>query len=452
MKTPIYHCNSDSITPAQSLSLVRYALGLFLLLVAVSFSVIGQAAQSQPSSQAQRQIVKTPALREKIYKVLTEAQAKAEENKQDEALKILDRLKSSSSLNSYEAAMMWKFYAYIYYSLDKNEQAIQSYEKLLAQEALPQALESEALYSAGQLYFVQENYKKSIEYLNRWLTVVESPSPQAYVMIGQAYYQLGQMDKALPPITKAIGMVESDGETPKESWYLLLRALHFEKNDYKQGAVVLEKLIKHYPKKEYWVQLSSTYGELKQEQKQLSTLEIAYRQGLLDKESEWLTLAQLMIFNDIPYKAAKIIEQGIEKGIIKQEKDNLKLLSYAWSTAQEAQKALPVLAKAAETSESGEIDIQLGSTYYQLDEWEKAIAFLRKGINKGDIKHKDNAYMMLGLALFNANRFEDARYAFKEAAKFEGSKSSATQWLNYVNNEINRRDLLAQTLESLDKP
>lgn len=426
---------------------VRLLLSTALLAAAFSVYASGSTAASQAS---QRQTVKTPALREKIYKVLSEAQAKAEQDKPDDAIRILDRLQGSASLNSYEAAMMWKFYAYIYYSQDQHDQAIQSYLNVLKQDALPQALESEALYSIGQLYFAKEDYKQAIDYLNRWLASVDSPKPQAYIMLGQAYYQLNQMQKALGPIQQAISMVEASGETPKESWYLLQRALYFEQGNYKDGAKVLEKLIKHYPKKDYWVQLSAAYGELKQEKRQLSTLEIAYRQGLLDKESELLTLAQLMIFNDIPYKAAKILERGIAQGIITSEKDNLKLLSYAWSTAQEAKKALPVLAKAAETSQSGEIDIQLGSTYYQLDEWNKAVAHLRKGLDKGDIKHKNNAYMMLGLALFNLNQFEDARYAFKEAAKFAASAPSATQWLHYVDKEIERRDLLAQTLESLD--
>ena len=423
------------------------------MLFAGQLACFGASASAEPSNAPQtetRQTKKTPALREKIYKILSEAQTQAENNQAAQALASLDRLKKNTSLNSYEKAMMWKFYAYIYYSQENHDKAITSYLNVLKQEALPNALESEALYSLGQLYFVKEEYKQAIAYLNRWFDLVESPKPQAYIMLGQAYYQLNDITQALPPIQSAISLVEQKGEIAKESWYLLLRALYFEQKHYQQAANTLEKLIQHYPKKDYWVQLSSAYAELKQDKKQLSALEIAYRQNLLDKESEWLTLAQLMIFNDVPYKAAKVLERGINDGIISQSKDNLKLLSYAWSSAQEAKKALPVLIKAAETSNTGEIDIQLGSTYYQLDEWQKAVSFLQKGINKGDVKSKENAYMLLGLSLFNLNLFEDARYAFKEAAKFNGAKASANQWLAYVDNEIKRRDLLAQTLESLE--
>ena len=419
-------------------------LGLNLFMVALL------ALSPSLASGAERQTKKTPALREKIYKVLSEAQAAAEANKQTDALKTLDRLKKNSSLNNYEMAMMWKFYAYIYYSQDKYDQAINAYEQVLKQDALPEALETEALYSTAQLYFVKENYKKAIEYINRWFALVDSPKPQAYIMLGQAYYQTGEMNKALKPIQNAISMEENKGKIPKESWYLLLRAIYFEKNDYKSAAVVMEKLVKHYPKKEYWVQLSAAYGELKQETKQLSALEIAYRQDLLDKENEWLTLAQLLLNKDVPYKAAKVLQRGMDKGIIKQDKDNLKLLSYAWSTAQEAKKALPVLEQAAKTSKSGEIDIQLGSTYYQLDKWQEATSYLRKGLKKGVSKNQDNAFMVLGLSLFNLNQFEDALYAFKQAAKTKRSKASASQWISYVESEIARRDVLAKTLKAME--
>ncbi len=434
------------------LSSPRYiAIAAMVLTSLTTLSSATQAKQTATPSQSQpRKTIKTPALRENIYKVLSQAQAKAEENKPLEAIAILNRLKNKSTLNSYEAAMMWKFYAYIYYSQDKHDQAIHSYEQLLQQEALPLALESEALYSAAQLYFVKEKYQKTIDYLNQWFALVDSPKPQAHIMLGQAYYQQNDINKALTPIKTAISMVEDHSEPAKESWYLLLRAIYFEQNNYQQGVAVLEKLVKHYPKKDYWVQLSSTYGELKQDKKQLSTLEIAYRQGLLDKETEWLTLAQLFIFADIPYKAAKVLEKGMNKGIIAPDEDNLKLLSYAWSTAQEAEKALPALVKAAEKSQSGEIDIQLGSTYYQLDQWDKAVTYLRKGLKKGNTKNASNAQMILGMALFNLNRFDDARHAFTKAAQYEASKASATQWLNYLNNEQERREMIAQTLNSMD--
>jgi len=406
-------------------------------------------AHAEENATPQRQTKKTPALREKVYKVLSEAQAKAEDNHYAEAIAILDKLQKTDTLNSYEAAMMWKFYAFIYYSQDDYDQAIKAYDQLLRQEALPEVLETEALYHSGQLYFVKENYKKAIELLNRWFGLVTNPKPQAYILIGQAHYQQGNMDQALQFIQKAVAIEEQAGRTPKENWYLLLRAIYFEKNNYKEVAKVLEKLVRHYPKKSYWVQLSGIYGEIKQDKKQLSAMEIAYRQGLLDQEKEWLNLAQLFIYQDVPYKAAKVLDEGMKKGIVKEDQDNLKLLSYAWSASQEAKKALPVLQQAADQSKSGDLNIQLGTTYYQLDQWDQAVSAIRSGIKKGDLKKPGNAYLILGLSLFNMDEFDDALYAFKQAAKSEDSKTTANQWINYVQQEIERRTILAKTLEAM---
>ena len=51
---------------------------------------------------------------------------------------------------------------------------------------------------------------------------------------------------------------------------------------------------------------------------------------------------------------------------------------------------------------------------------------------------------MLGMALFNQKRLEQARRAFTKAASDNRSKRAATQWIAYVDSEIKRRDLLKQ--------
>jgi hypothetical protein len=53
---------------------------------------------------------------------------------------------------------------------------------------------------------------------------------------------------------------------------------------------------------------------------------------------------------------------------------------------------------------------------------------------------------MLGMALFNQKRLEQARRAFEKAARDNRSKRAATQWIAYVDSEIKRRDLMKQDL------
>lgn len=434
--------------PMVLMKALAFRVGLCGVCLLLQMPLTAHAQTDQNSSE--RETVTTPTMREQVYRTLSEAQEKAEANQTAEAIATLDRLRNRGSLNSYEAAMMWRFYASIYYSQDNYDDAIQAYQNLLNQSDVPEALETEALYSLGQLYFVREDYKGAIELLERWLKLVTNPAPKAYVFLAQAYYQTEEFGKALNPIQRAVDIVEKQGKVPREDWYMLLRAIHFEQNDYAAMARVLETLVKHYPKKSYWVQLSGIYGELKQEDKRLSALEIAYRQNLLDEENELITLAQLLLRAEVPYKAARVLEKGMKDGIIKEDKDNLRLLSNAWTMAQEAEKNLPTLIQAARISDTGELDVRLGQTYYQLDQWEQAVTSFRRGLNKGAPDQADNAYLLLGLSLYNLDRLDDATDTFRQATKYDDSRDEARRWIEYLEKEKERREQLAQSILELE--
>ncbi len=60
---------------------------------------------------------RVPALREKVYSQLARAQKLADDGDAKAGLAALDSIKErSSSMNSYEIAMMHNFYGFIYYN------------------------------------------------------------------------------------------------------------------------------------------------------------------------------------------------------------------------------------------------------------------------------------------------------------------------------------------------
>ncbi len=54
--------------------------------------------------------------------------------------------------------------------------------------------------------------------------------------------------------------------------------------------------------------------------------------------------------------------------------------------------------------------------------------------------------MVLGTALFNQKKLEQARASFQLALREERGKRAAQQWIRYLDNEMLRRDLLNQEL------
>ena len=403
------------------------------------------AAIAQDKKPDTRETRRTPALRNNVYEKLAKAQEAAEAKDLNGAAKILDDMISSggkSALNSYELANVYNLYAFIYYSKEDYAKALKAYEEVVAQPDIPLAMEINTKYTIAQLYFVQEEWQKGINALLGWFAVTDNPNPNAYVLLAQGYYQTKDYDKALLNVEKAIDMYKADNKLPKEQWYNLARFLYFEKNDIKNAVVTLEELLKYYPKKEYWVQISHLYGEQKKENLQLAAMDTAYVQGMLDKGPEQVTMAYLYLNGEVPYKAGKVMEKGLKNGSIQPTSKNYELAGTSWRQAQELEKSVAAMEEAAAKSDTGELYARLGNIYLDSDQNKEAIVAINKGLSRGGVKRADTARLVLGMAYFNEKQYDKAREAFKAAGRDERSAKYAQQWLQYLDSELDRQSKL----------
>lgn len=417
---------------------LQIELGLSPLSVALA------AEQAKKSQEATR---RTPALRNNVYEQLSAAQVAAEAKDLGTAKRILDEMiagSGKSALNSYELANVYNLYAFIQYSKEDYNGALQSYEKVVSQPDIPLAMEINTRFTIAQLYFVQEQWQKGIDALLKWFAMTDTPNANAYILLAQGYYQVKDYDKALLNVQKAISMSKEADKIPKEQWYNLARYLYFEKNDTKNTVVVLEELLKYYPKKEYWVQISHLYGEQKKETQQLAAMETAYVQGMLDKDNEQVTMAYLYLNADVPYKAAKVMDKGLKNDSIEGKSKNWELTGNAWRQAQELDKAIPAMEEAAAKSDKGELYARLGNVYLDNDEFKKAITAINKGLSRGGIKRPDTAQLVLGMAYFNTQQYDKARTAFAAAGRDKRSAEYAKQWTGYMDSELERQKSLQE--------
>ena len=429
-------------------------LAVPVLALQVALTQVQQLAGFQPLGSAQAQQEKeeqetrrTPALRNKVYEKLSEAQAFAEEKKLREAAEVLDGMISSggrNELNSYELANVYNLYAFIHYSNQDYNKAVQAYENVVKQPEIPLAMEINTRYTIAQLYFVQERWREGIAALEKWFEMSDTPNANAYVLLSQGYYQLKDYDEALRNIEIAIDLYRDKDKVPKEQWFNLARFLYMEKNQLDNAQATLEELLFFYPKKQYWVQLGYIYSERRNESRQLAAMETAYDQDMLEKDGEYRNLASLFLSQSVPYKAGKVLEEGFEEELVEDNAKNWELLAGAWRQAQEVDWAIPAMEKAASKSDSGELYARLGSIYLDGEQFEKAIQAIRKGLQRGGVKRPDNARLVMGMAYFNTNQYEKARDAFRAAGRDERSEQYARQWIKYMNSEIERQEKLAE--------
>jgi len=429
------------------------SVSLALLLVADQAFDAGfvSTATAQDAPKKERETRKTPALRNNIYERLAEAQAFAEAKQYTEAEAVLndmlDATSKKSKLNRYELANVYNTYAYLRYAVEDYDGALNYYQKVIDQRPeIPLALEINTLYTVAQLYFLQENWRKGIDTLNTWMSVTDTPSTNAYVLLANGYFQLKDYDKSLSNIQIAIDREEAAGKLPKEQWYNLARFIHFDRDNFREALDILEILIMYYPKKQYWVQASHLYGEEKDEARQLAMLEATYEQNLLDRSQDIVLLSQLYLQAEVPFPAARAMEKGLADDIVEKESKNYELAGVAWRQAQEVTKSLPMLEAAASKSEKGELYARLGNVYLDVDKNKEAVEALKRGLDRGGVKRPDQARLALGMAYFNLGDFNAARRAFREARKDKRARSYADQWLKYITSEENRLEELAKDL------
>jgi tetratricopeptide (TPR) repeat protein len=410
--------------------------------------LLGSASDvfAQKKNESKRKTKETVAMSQQVYEKLTEIQEMVEAKDYASAQRLIDDIKGKKRLSPYELAQIWNITAYSYYLQERYTDAIRAYDQVMAQPDLPEALLLSTLKTKAQLQFTQEDYEAALKTIRLLMAAVTEPSADVYMLEGQALFQLGRYDEALEPIKSAIAMYREQGRTPKENWLLLLRVIYFEQKDYDSMIDVVRELIVYYPKDTYILTLAGIYSELGDTKKQLALTEVLYERGMLTSASHVTNLANLYLLHGLPYKAAVLLEKEMNDEIVKANERNLRLLSQAWYQAREDQKAIPPLARAAKLSDEGELYVRLAQAHINLEQWSEASAAAQKGIQLGGLKRNDTANIMLGMALFNQKRLEQARRAFERASKDKRSKRTAGQWIAYVDSEIKRRDMMKQNV------
>ena len=449
---------------------------LAILAFAFSYPSTYVNAQSSDKPKTQTKYKKARALQSKtakkmakVYEALEEVDDKGEPAPDMETvIEILTELRNNQAeLKSYDRSVMWNSWGYVYFSDGKYDQAMQSYENVINEPEVTLPIRNAALFTLAQLNLVKENYAKGIELILQWMDQVETVTAQSWSLLGQAYFQQGNYKKAMSSMKTAVSMAEEEGYKPKENWYVLLAACISElkkeigeKKALLQQLDIYEILVNLYPKKLYFIQLGGTYGQLGREKDYMITLKAAHAKDFLDKESEYLALAQLLLLNQNPYWAAQVLVSGqkkivtytetitdkstgketkIEKTgpVVRSNEKNLKLLADSWRMAQEIEKAIPVLEQAAKLSKDGKSYVLLGNLYLAEDKLNEAVDSIKKGLKKGKIDKLSQVHLTLGQAYFELQKFEDAKKQFRIAARDKDKKvkTTANNWIKYTENE-----------------
>ena len=413
-----------------------------------------QAGLSQVGlAQAQEERRQVPPMSERAYQMLSNIQEALDEDDFQEALRLGDRALGTRGLNDNERAQINNMMAFTHFNMENYRRAMQHYERVLeAGENISRGLETQTVYALAQLYYLEEEYQRSLDYMRRWMDSEESPGPDAYVFMGQLHFQLEDFPSAIERIERGIEVARSRGTDIRENWWQLLRFLYWEQENYPRVVEILEILVRDFPSREYWLQLAALYGQEGDEERQARTMEAAHAGGFFERESDYLSYAGLLMQRQVPYRAAKWLEEGFDRGIVEENASNLRMLGQAWQMAHEVDRAIPVLQNAARAAEDGEIFARLAGLFLEREDNAECIEAADRALDRGDLRDRPQTYMVKAICQFNAESLADARSTFSQCSREarsagdERTERSCRQWMTFIDSEVQRRERLEASL------
>ena len=383
-----------------------------------------------------RQDAKTRIPEPKVGKKVNEAFELYSQELVDEALQVLLEARASKE---YDKAFLNKFIGNLYATVDgKATVAIEYLEKAVAPDVLNYKEQAEVLKILAQLYMMEKQFDKAIKGYEDWMAFTGEQESKIYVRIANAYYELKQLDKILEPADKAIALQEEPDATP----HVLKLASYYERKMYPETVMMGETLVKLFPEeKRNWVQLGMFYVLVEDYKKGLSTMEMAYKQGYLEKASEFRTLAQMYSQNEVPIRAAQIMDKYLKLGVIEKTEQNLRNVANYYLAAKQMNEASKYFGEVAEMTGKARYYKRQGEMLFAAEKYGQAAVALTKALEK-DVERKGSVNMTLMQAYFYQGKFKSAYAALNEANKYPRAKSQVRAWRQYLKDKAKHKGVI----------
>ena len=412
---------------------------IWLVVICGLFATGSVLAQDDEREERDNQKTKqAQAVSKEVYDRIQKAQEEIDAENYNEGLRLLEALKTRKGISEYELQNVLNYIGFVHYNLDDIDAAMAAYQEMINIPSIEPQIKKNTIYTMAQFSMMQEKYNQALRYLDQFFTLETNPSPDNYILLAQNLYQVNRYPDMIEPIETAISEAQRRELEVKEDWYVLLNFAYFQQEDYAKVRDIQKILLVNWPKKRYWFSLAGAYTELGEEQNLIAAYDAAYTQGMFEKESEYVTMAQLYMQHEVPYNASKVMQEYMDAGVIAKEAKNYRLLSQALTLAAEDEASIPALQEAARLSSEGELNLRLGNAHLNLGQYSECVVAIREGVRKGGIRSPDNAQISLGMCLYNLKEYQDSITAFREAGKSQRSSRIARQWISVIESDLER--------------
>jgi thioredoxin-like negative regulator of GroEL len=409
----------------KKLSLISSAL---LVAASVSFAVPSFAQVTLTDADRarieERKSRKTQLPGERVGRGVTRAFELYNEEKVDEALKVLLEIRGG---NEFDNAFLARFIGNLYAQRDA-KQAIRYLEQATKPDVLSFADQSSSLKLVADLQQMEGMHKDAIRNYEAWIRFTGENDPDVYLRIANSYYQLQDYKNVLVPIDNAIRY----SRTPNKNHYMLKMGALYESRNYPKTVEVVETMVQLFPEeRQFWVYLGNFYTLVEDYQKSLSAFQIAYNNGYLESEAELKMLGQMYANNNIPYKAAAIYEKYLKSGKIKKDRTMLTAIASNFQAAREFAKAAQYYGELAALTNEADAYRRQAMAFMAIQRYNDALKAFEATLAR-ESSNAGRVHMSMVEAYLNQGKLREAYASLQQAKRDSATARQANSYENYI--------------------
>ncbi|HEY6133878.1 MAG TPA: tetratricopeptide repeat protein [Rubrivivax sp.] len=289
-----------------------------------------------------------------------------------------------------------------------NATAIAAFESLMASGKLPAGEQVQIAESLAFAYSQQKDTAKANQWIQRAQSL-GSTSPQLKQLQAYMQSQSGDYAAIARDSAAAVSAAEGAGRKPDEGDLLRLADAQQRTGNMSGYGNTLEKLLAHYPKKDYW---NAYLGRLPRkagfaDRFALDVMRLRLASGTLTKTEDFMEMAQLALQAGLPAEGRRIAEQGFKSGALgtgPEAARHQRLKDLAVKQEAESKGALLAQSATAATRKDGNDLVKVGYALVSQGDTDAGIQLIEAGIAKGGLKYPEDAKLRLGMAMLQSGK------------------------------------------------
>jgi hypothetical protein len=325
-----------------------------------------------------------------------------------------------------EQAWLAQLNASLAANLQQTAQASRYVEQALTYQEWPVQQQLQLLRLRGDIQAQQSNWRGAIA--SYQAVLAKQPSDELRLRLAGLYYHNKQYAEAIS---------QSD-QLLKQGWQKPVALIRLSAltalQRYPQAADQAGELLRREPtERRWWQQAVALNLSAKRGEQALALLQTAIDRKLMGDVDTRGQLIRLYAYQGLPYRGARLLENAMTQGQLKQSPENLRLLAQLWEGAREWPKAIDSWQTLARQHAKSEAGLRAAELLLLSGKTEAAMSQLAAaGQNRSEQGRRVKAQLVQ--ALLNQEQYSKAMVLAQEL-KAEGGTAwqvRAERWLSYI--------------------